>query len=197
MAREKWKELVKDFDKLVDTYGLAGNLRQCLACGKCVGDCPAASVSPSYNSRQIIQDVLDGNQKRVLASEEVWHCLWCAGCYRACPSGIYFPMLMMQIRYRAVEAGYGLKYFQAYRKLTLKAMAEGMSFVPGEKGRAKVEKLRSGMGMSPLPEVSDKAKSEYNALFEMTGSRAWVDSVANKPEAPIELNYSKGRINLE
>ena len=104
---------------------------------------------------------------------------------------------MMQIRYRAVEAGYGLKYFQAYRKLTLKAMAEGMSFVPGEKGRAKVEKLRSGMGMSPLPEVSDKAKSEYNALFEMTGSRAWVDSVANKPEAPIELNYSKGRINLE
>ncbi len=197
MAREKWKNLVKDFDKLVDTYGLTSNLRECLACGKCVGGCPAASVSPSYNSRQIIQDILDGNQERVLASEEVWRCLWCANCYKACPSGIYFPMLMMQIRYRAAEAGYGLKYFQIYQKFTFRAMADGLTFVPSEKRRDRIIKMRSGMGVSPWPEVSDKAKSEYNALFEMTGGRAWVESVGSKPEVPAVLNYLKGRIIRE
>jgi len=44
-----YKELVEDVDE-------NKNIIQCISCGKCVGDCPAAKVS-TFNSRKIIQKV--------------------------------------------------------------------------------------------------------------------------------------------
>ena len=60
-----YKELVEDVDE-------NKNIIQCISCGKCVGDCPAAKVS-TFNSRKIIQKVLRGD-KCVLKYYDIWHC---------------------------------------------------------------------------------------------------------------------------
>ncbi|MEN6351427.1 MAG: 4Fe-4S dicluster domain-containing protein, partial [Syntrophomonas sp.] len=109
MAKEgsdKWDEQL--YQK-VDRYGLVGNLEQCLQCGKCTGNCPVAAITPSYNPRAIINDILAGSTERLLDSEEIWRCMWCANCYRVCPVDIHYPLLMMQLRYLALENGFGLK----------------------------------------------------------------------------------------
>jgi len=197
MHVESKKDTIKSFYRQVDSHYLVANLDQCLGCGKCVGNCPVAAVSPSYNSRQIIRDVLAGQRDRLLASEEIWRCFMCGGCYVACPSDIPFPLLILQLRSRAVEAGYGLKYIRPFRRFALKAREDALTFFPSEKGRERVKKLRSSIGLSPLPEVSDKAKEEYKALFDLTGSTERLNMKESDEEKPVSLLYVEGRIISE
>ena len=181
----------------MDAYHWVDNLDQCLGCGKCVGNCPVAAVSPSYNSRQIIRDVLAGQSDRLLASEEIWRCFMCGACYVACPSDIHFPLLILQLRSRAVEKGYGLKYIRPFRRFALKAREDALTFFPSEKGRERVKKLRSSIGLSPLPEISDKAKEEYKVLFDLTGSTGHLIAKEPDEEKPVSLLYAEGRIIIE
>lgn len=195
MPREQSSSWVNDLYHKVDTYKLVENLDSCLACGKCVGQCPVASLTPSYNPRQIIQDILTGNKERWLDSEEIWRCFWCAGCYTVCPMDIHFPLLMMQIRYRAIEEHYGLKHFLPFKKFALRAREEGLTFTPGSsRGRERIMKMRSSIGAEPWPEISEKAKNEYQALFDITGTTAWLDSFDEDQEKPVKLKYLEGRI---
>jgi heterodisulfide reductase subunit C len=194
MKRERDADYLEDLYAQVDAYGLVPNLRACLACGKCVGGCPVASISPSYNPRQIIRDVLAGTAERFLDSEEIWRCFWCANCFMGCPSDIHFPLLMMQIRYRAIERRYGLKYFMPFKKFALRARDDGLTFVPSPKNRERIMKLRESMGMTPWPEVSDGARVEYRALFDLTGTTAHLEAVEEDAEKPVRLAYLEGRI---
>jgi len=73
---EFYEELVEDVDE-------NRNIIQCIACGKCVGDCPASKVS-NFNSRKIIKKVLRGD-KCVLKDSDIWHCYLCERCKRVCP----------------------------------------------------------------------------------------------------------------
>lgn len=194
MRRERDKDSVEDLYAQVDAYDLVPNLRECLSCGKCVGGCPVAAISPSFNPRQIIRDVLAGTSERFLDSEEIWRCFWCANCYMGCPADIHFPLLMMQIRYRAIERRYGLKYFLPFKKFALRARDDGLTFVPSPKNRERIMRLRAGMGMSPWPEVSEKARAEYRALFELTGTTAYLEAVDEESEKPVRFAYLEGRI---
>jgi heterodisulfide reductase subunit C len=179
----------------VDVYKLVDNLRSCLACGKCVGNCPVARLTPSYNSRQIIRDVLSGNSDRWLRSEEIWRCLWCANCYTVCPMDINYPLLMLQLRYKAMESGYGMQYIAPFKKFALRAREDGLTFAPGgEKGRARVMRIRSNIGAVPWPEISDKAKAEYKALFDLCGTTKFVEDLDVENPPPLDLAYRKGRI---
>lgn len=197
MPREKSSELVEDLYQKVDTYKLVENLENCLACGKCVGSCPVASLSPSYNPRQIIRDVLTGSSERWLESEEIWRCFWCATCYTGCPMDIHFPLLLMQLRYRAIENRFGLQYFAPFKKFALRARDNALTFTPGDKGKERVMKIRSGMGVSPWPEVSDKAVAEYKALFDMTGTTDWLNAIHEEEGKPVNMTYTEGRIKVE
>lgn len=195
------KELEKDWDenlyKKIDRYNLVENLEQCLQCGKCTGNCPVAAITPSYNPRAIINDILSGDVSRLLDSEEIWRCMWCANCYRVCPVDIQYPLLMMQLRYMALENGYGLKYVLPINKFAFRAMEKGLTFVPGQKGIDKIMGLRSSLEAPPWPEVSDKAINEYREIFEQTGAKKWMEDLENSAEKPVKLSFSEGRLTNE
>lgn len=172
-------------------------MRECLACGKCAGICPVAAITPSYNPRQVIRDVLAGSEERWLASEEIWRCFWCANCYTVCPADIHFPLLVMQLRYRALEKGYGLKYIAPFRRFALRAREDALTFAPGAKGRERIKDIRAGIGAEPWPAVSEKAASEYRELFDLTGTTKWLDDIARDEEKPLRPGYVEGRIVRE
>ena len=194
MPRERDKYWDENLYKKVDRYKLVENLEQCLQCGKCTGNCPVAAITPSYNPRQIINDILNGRLIRLLDSEEIWRCLWCANCYRVCPVDIHYPFLMMQLRYMALENGYGLKYVVPINKFAYRALDAGLTFVPGKKGVEKIRKLRESIGVEPWPEVSDKAKEEYKSIFELTGAVTWMRGLEETTEKPVTFSFLKGRI---
>jgi len=97
-----YNELVEDVDE-------NRNIIQCISCGKCVGDCPAAKVS-TFNSRKIIQKVLRGDQS-VLKDSDIWHCYLCERCKRVCPKeNINIPLLIINLRNESFKRGYGPRY---------------------------------------------------------------------------------------
>lgn len=198
MPRENMNEWDKDLYQKVDRYNLVPNLEQCLQCGKCTGNCPVAALHPSYNPRQIVHDILSGDIERIMASEEIWRCMWCANCYRVCQVDIHYPLLMMQLRYLALENGYGLKYVTPINKYAYRAMEKGLTFVPGQKGVEKILRLRSGIGVEPWPNVSEKAIAEYGAIFEQTGALDWMKALdevqAKGEEKPVQLTFMGGRL---
>lgn len=187
-------DLEKNLREEVDAYGLVDNIESCLQCGKCTGACPVARVSPSFNPRQIIRDILMGQKERWLDSEEIWRCFWCAGCYSLCPVGIHFPLLIMQVRYRALENCHGMRYAAIFKRFALRALKDGLTFAPGSpKGRERIMGLRGRLGLSPWPGISDKAREEYRALFDLTGTTSDLEGIPDNNEALV-LKYLGGKI---
>jgi len=197
LSREFESEWDDKLYQKVDRYNLVENLRSCLQCGKCTGNCPVAALNPSYNPRAIINDILSGNTSRLLDSEEIWRCFWCANCLRVCPVDINYPFLMMQLRYLAAESGYGLKYVNPINKYAFRALEEGLSFVPGEKGVERIKRLRSSINAVPWPEVSDRAKKEYKEIFELTGAYDWMKKIESLQEKELRMSFKEGRITNE
>ncbi len=82
---------------------------QCIACGKCVGGCPASKIS-NYNIRKIIEKVLKGDRS-VLKDSDIWYCFLCERCKRVCPKeGINIPLLILNLRNESFKKGYGPRY---------------------------------------------------------------------------------------
>lgn len=194
MRKENDRSWNENLYREIDRYQLVENLEQCLQCGKCSGNCPVAAITPSYNPRAIINDILAGDAVRLLESEEIWRCFWCANCYRICPVDIHYPLLMMQIRYKALESAYGLKYVLPINKFAYRSMEYGLTFVPGQMGRERIKQLRSSIGADPWPQISEKAIQEYRAIFEQTGAKKWMDELQKIEEKPVSFSYVEGRI---
>lgn len=197
MSRELDNEWDDRLFQKVDRYKLVQNLESCLQCGKCTGNCPVAALTPSYNPRAIINDILTGTTSRLLDSEEIWRCLWCANCYRLCPMGISYPLLMMQLRYLALENGYGIKYVIHINKFAYRALDEGLTFVPGPKGIERIKRLRSSINETPWPEVSEQAKKEYREIFELTGAVEWMKKIDSLTEKDLRMSFVEGRITSD
>jgi len=97
-----FKELVEDIED-------NKNIIECISCGKCVGDCPAAKIS-NFNIRKIISKVLRGD-KSVLKDSDIWYCYLCEKCRRVCPKdGINIPLLIINLRNESFKKGFGPKY---------------------------------------------------------------------------------------
>jgi len=105
--------------------------------------------------------------------------------------------LMMELRYRAVARNRGLKYILPFKKFALRARQDGLTFVPSPKSRERIMELRRDMGVTPWPEISDKAKEEYAALFDLSGTTAWLEAIEMASAEPVRSTYSEGRITGE
>lgn len=117
---EFYNEIVEDVDE-------NKNIKQCFACGKCVGDCPAAKVS-DFNSRKIIYKVLHGD-KSVLKDSDIWHCYLCERCKRVCPKeNINIPLLIINLRNESFKKGYGPKYndLRKYVEMSERFLTQGI-----------------------------------------------------------------------
>ncbi len=96
------KELVEDVEE-------NQNIRQCIECGKCIGECPASKIS-DFNIRRIIRKVLRGD-KSVLKDPDIWYCFLCERCKRVCPKkGVNIPLLILNLRNESFKKGYGPRY---------------------------------------------------------------------------------------
>ncbi|TFF99469.1 MAG: hypothetical protein EU541_04835 [Promethearchaeota archaeon] len=104
---EEWSY---DFlESLVEDIEENRNIMQCISCGKCVGECPAAKIS-NFNIRKIISKVLRGDRS-VLKDSDIWYCYLCERCKRVCPKeGINIPLLIINLRNESFKKGYGPKY---------------------------------------------------------------------------------------
>lgn len=103
----EWNEDL--FKELINEMDENRNIIQCISCGKCVGECPAAKIS-SFNPRKIIEKVLKGD-KSVLSDPDIWYCFLCEKCKRFCPrDGINLPMLILNLRNESFKEGFGPRY---------------------------------------------------------------------------------------
>jgi heterodisulfide reductase subunit C len=67
-----------------------GNLASfCYQCGACVGDCPAATYSDTFNPREIMLKVLYGLGEELMVEDSVlWECTNCYNCAERCPQDV-------------------------------------------------------------------------------------------------------------
>jgi heterodisulfide reductase subunit C len=115
------------YESLVEDVDENKNIIQCIACGKCVGDCPASKVS-NFNSRKIIQKVLRGD-KSVLKDSDIWHCYLCERCKRVCPKeNINIPLLIINLRNESFKKGYGPRYndLRKYVEMSERFLTQGI-----------------------------------------------------------------------
>jgi len=115
------------FRELVEDIEENSNIIQCISCGKCVGDCPAAKVS-NFNIRKIIQKVLRGD-KSVLKDSDIWYCYLCERCVRVCPrEHINIPLLIINLRNESFKQGFGPKYndLRKYVEMSEKFLTKGV-----------------------------------------------------------------------
>ncbi|MHA1150351.1 MAG: 4Fe-4S dicluster domain-containing protein [Promethearchaeota archaeon] len=121
----EWNE---DFFKnLIDEMDENRNIIQCISCGKCVGECPAAKIS-SFNPRKIIEKVLKGD-KSVLKDSDIWYCFLCEKCKRICPrEGIDIPILILNLRNESFKKGFGPRYndLRKYVEMSERFLTKGV-----------------------------------------------------------------------
>jgi heterodisulfide reductase subunit C len=195
MKREKAGNWSSAFRQYVEQSGLADDINRCMFCGKCTGICPVAAINPSYSPRQIIREVLLGNDEQILQSEEIWRCFWCANCTGNCPQEIKYPLLMLVLRYYALEHGAGKKYATLFARFVANARREAVTFQPTKAERLdRIKAMRSSIGLRPLRIVSEKGREEYQKLYEITGTDAWLADLQAKAEVPVTFSFLAGKI---
>ena len=196
LDRELRPELYGELSDL--TFRFIGDLEKCMQCGKCVGNCPAASVT-QYNSRRIIHSIKLGNIEDVIKSEELWSCFFCSSCYAACPKDINFPFTVAMLRYASLYAGYGWGYVKKLLPYALDYYRCGLTVLQGErnpnitKRRAensgtsgRMADIREKMGLSRERKISDRALSEVQFMSDVSGMTRILKELPHKEEkAPL------------
>ncbi len=164
--------------------GFVNEAEKCLQCGKCTGQCPAAAVTPSYNPRKLIRDIVNGNLKRVLSSVELWQCFFCSGCYSVCPMDINFPFFVFMFRLAAMNEGYGwedVKQLEAYAEKDY--LRQGITVSSFERNPEVIEmigditKIREAAGLPSRRVVTDRTISEINMISDLSGMTSFMKQI--------------------
>ena len=168
MPRERYRERDENLYATVDAYRLVENLEHCLQCGKCAGICPVASLSPSYNPRQIIRDVLAAaevaGQRGDLALLLVRQLL------HRVPGGHPLPPADDAAAVPGPRRSYGLKYIVPFKRFALRAREDGLTFAPGSQGTGEDHGIRGGIGHDSLAGGFRKGQGRVPGALRLTGS---------------------------
>jgi len=85
-------------------YILRDPLFPCIQCGKCTGGCPISVVSPHFNIRRLIYEVLNSEGEDIAQKKEmIWDCSTCTTCVKRCPKEVNPADLIISMRSVLVE----------------------------------------------------------------------------------------------
>ena len=85
---------------------LRAPLFPCIQCGKCTGSCPISTVSPHFNIRRILYEMLNSEGEDIAQKKEmIWDCSTCTTCVTRCPKQVDPADLVMSVRSVLVEDG--------------------------------------------------------------------------------------------
>jgi CoB--CoM heterodisulfide reductase subunit B len=150
-----WSKQTGTLDAIRDRIDLA-DVKRCYDCGACEDDFPVAQVSSSFQPRDLIGSLLQGNLDELLKDKAVWQCLECHTCSELCPQKFGMEKVFTALKHLALERGTapsplqgGIKGFlqtgrlgaideKARKKLGLDALPPG--------GEAELQQL---LGLSP------------------------------------------------
>lgn len=175
MKETNQKELSDSIDLQKLLRCVKDEFQRCIQCGKCVGICPAAEVTP-FNSRKIIHRIKMGDIEGVLDSDEIWSCVLCSCCYAVCPNEINFTNALMVLRVLSFYYGYGWQldmlalpfvdqYLNTGMAISDAESPEIMEVLKANSGTdGTIAELRKLMGLEPKRHISAKAIDEIEKL---------------------------------
>ena len=87
-------------------YILRDPLFPCIQCGKCTGGCPISVISPHFNIRRLLYDILNSEGEDIAHKKEMlWDCSTCTTCVTRCPKEVDPADLVISMRSVLVEDG--------------------------------------------------------------------------------------------
>jgi len=127
---------------------LEGNrVAYCYQCGACVGDCPAATYDSRFNPREIMLQVLYGQEQELLGEGSVlWHCTNCYACTERCPQDVKPVEIIIALKNMLSDRG---KTPRTVRKV-IQTFEETGRTVPMSKG---VVRNRAKWDLPPLHDI--------------------------------------------
>jgi len=137
----------------------ADKLMMCFQCGMCSSDCPVARRVDIFRPRTIVRFAVLGLKEALFDDGVIWLCTNCYTCQEHCPQGVKPTEVIEALREMAASEG---KLHPEFRKMMVPLFRTGRIH---RITRLK-EKLRSEMGLPPVPEVP---LDELQALFSLTG----------------------------
>ncbi|NHI92537.1 MAG: hypothetical protein EAX96_08535 [Candidatus Lokiarchaeota archaeon] len=137
---------------------------RCLQCGKCVGDCPAAFASPTYNPRRILMDIFFGHSNILLKSEEIWDCFLCYNCMSICPESIEIPNIIQELRKAALEKSYGYDLICNLEDIALNFINTGSIFF-----NKSLKDKRKKLGLTEERIINSEMVEKLKLICNITG----------------------------
>lgn len=140
-------EINFDFKEKLDQIPGGDMHSFCFQCGACVGDCPTARYSKSFNPRKIMLKVILGQYEELLAENSmIWECTNCYNCYERCPQDV-----------RPVEVIVALKNMASAKKANPVKISQMVHSVLTTGRTATltptIQRIREQLGLSPMKEV--------------------------------------------
>ena len=127
---------------------IEGNLANyCYQCGACVGDCPSARYSDTFNPREIMLKVLYGLEDELLGNDSVlWQCTNCYSCHERCPQEVKPVEVIISLKNMLADRGLAPR---AAERVAATFLATGRTVPPA----AAVDRRRAELKLPPLNPV--------------------------------------------
>ncbi len=139
----------------------------CIQCGRCSSGCPVARLTGEHNPRRLMEMIILGFKKDVLATALPWYCLSCFTCLDRCPQGGDVGEVMFALRNLAVRQG----NVPAGVSGQAKALYETTRVI--NPVRSALDK-RESMG---LAKVNNDGLEEVQKILKITGMEKIVKSI--------------------
>lgn len=209
----------KYFDMLMEDVRFEEGLKSCMNCGVCTAVCPAAEFY-DYDPRRIVSIVQTRNEEDIehlLRSDTIWYCGECMSCRPRCPRGNTPGYVIQALRTVSQRTGLFVESEKGRQQLALKRLigdnilATGYCLTPrnirpelhpeqGSVWKWIIDNdeevyslftdvyLKSGAGA--LRRVDDGTMQEIRRIFEVSGGKAFYDTIERHSERKArEMGY--------
>ena len=122
-------------------------------------DCPVAQVSSSFQPRDLIGSLLQGNLDELLQDKAIWQCLECHTCSELCPQKFGMEKVFAALKHLALERGTAPPPLQGGIKGFLQTGRLG----------AIDEKARKKLGLDALPPGGEADLQRLLGLTQESG----------------------------